>query len=167
VASQRGFTLTEIAVVLAIVGILGALAVGGDPEDQANAQGQADRISAELESVRLRAMATRRWHRITVGATGATIEQSTTSGMATPTAYQVIRTFTMPYRIKVWSLSGSTLITDGSSPVDGTGLPGTISFGPDGSATANTIFLGDRRGRSRYRLAVFAATGFTRRYDRW
>jgi hypothetical protein len=59
------------------------------------------------------------------------------------------------------------VITDGASPTEGGGVPGSISFGPDGRATASTIYVSDKSNRNRFRIAVFAATGFTRRYDRW
>src|SRR5689334_1094198 len=98
---QRGFTLVEMAVVIAIVGVLATLAVSADPEDQATSEGFSEQVVSDLDQIRLAAMSTKRWHRLTVNASGGTVEQATTIGMATPADYETTSQFTAPRRILI------------------------------------------------------------------
>ena len=45
-----------------------------------------DRLSGECETARLRAMSTRRWHRVLVNDRGVYVDQASTTGMTAPTA---------------------------------------------------------------------------------
>lgn len=165
---QRGFTLVEMAVVIAIVGVLASLAVSADPEDQASSDGFADQLVADLDQIRLAAMSTRRWHRLTVNASGGTVEQATTIGMATPADYDVTSQFVAPHRILIDSVfAGTQVDPTGDSPGSGEGFDLEIKFAPDGTSTARTIYITDVRGRSKARVAIFAATGLARAYSGW
>ena len=166
-SGQSGFTLTEIIVSIAILGVIATIAISADSEDTATTSASADHVSSELEGVRLRAMATRRWHRVTVDDRGGVIDEATTTGMIAPTAYQQINQFSLPRQSVVYAASSSTAIADGASPSDGENLPIEILFGPDGSASAATIFLANRKGGSPIRIAVFASTGYARTYEGW
>ena len=151
----------------AILSVIATLAIGADSESSANTSASADHVATELEGARLRAMATRRWHRATFDDRGATIEAATTTGMAAPTDYDVIGGFSLPHDALVYAASSTTAIAGGASPDPGDALPFEIRFAPDGTATAATVFIADRRGRSPIRIAVFASTGYARVYEGW
>jgi prepilin-type N-terminal cleavage/methylation domain-containing protein len=165
---QRGFTLVELAVVVAIIGVLATLAVSVDPEDQATSDGFADQLVADLDQVRLRAMATRRWQRLTFEERRVLLDESTTLGMVAPTAYETIGQITLPRRLLVDSLlDGTQVDPTGDSPGTGNGYELEVLFAPDGSGTGRTIYISDVRGKSRARVAIFAATGLARAYTGW
>jgi prepilin-type N-terminal cleavage/methylation domain-containing protein len=165
---QRGFTVTEILVVLAIVGIVATLAVNADAEDTATADAYSEVVAAELESGRLAAIGTRRWHRLTFTAGGVVVERATTTGMSTPVAYTQVSTYNAPVQTKVHSYEAITeVVGDGSAPTEGTGLPASVMFAPDGTASAATIYVTDARNVSRFRVATFRSTGLSRVYEGW
>jgi len=157
-----------MTVVIAIIGVLATLAVSADSEDQANADGFADQLVADLDQVRLRAMGSRRWHRLTFNAAGATLDEATTTGMGAPTAYDTIGQINTPRRIVIDSLlDGTQVDATGDSPGAGLGYDLEVLFGPDGTGTGRTIYITDLRGVSRARVAIFGATGMARAYGDW
>jgi len=165
---QRGFTLVEMAVVIAIVGVLATLAVSANPEDQATSEGFADQLVSDLDQIRLSAMSTRRWHRLTLEAGRGTVDEATTIGMAAPSDYDVVSQFTAPRRILIDSvLDGTQVDPTGDSPGAGEGFDLEILFAPDGTSSARTIYISDVRGRSTARVAIFGATGLARAYPGW
>jgi prepilin-type N-terminal cleavage/methylation domain-containing protein len=167
-ASHRGFTLAELAVVIALIGVIAALAVGADSEDSELTRGYADQIAGTLDGTRARARATRRWHRVTVGATGVLVEEATTKGLAAPVAFQTVQTIGGPPRVRTHSIDTTTVVVaTGSAPALGTNVPSSILFSPDGPAGAWTIYLSDTSGRTPMRVVVFSATGLARAYEGW
>lgn len=166
-STLAGFTLVELAVVLAIVGVLGLIALSAGSEHKAVARGFADQVSAQLESARLRALATRRWQRVTVTEQTVVLDQATTLGAAAPIGWQPVGQLTAPGSVRVVAIEPTTVTTDQGPRAVGTGFELELRFGPDGSSLGRTLWISDRRGRSVFRIAVYRATGHARVVAGW
>lgn len=163
----RGFTLTELVVAMALVGVLTMIAAAYAGERRAGTKAFTDQISGELETVRLRALSTRRWHRVTVSDRGINIEQATTTGMAAPTGWQWVGRATAPSAVRIVALATTTQVAAGSQPVDGAGFNEELRFAPDGASVPRTLWISDKRNKTPQRIAVFGATGRARVYEGW
>jgi prepilin-type N-terminal cleavage/methylation domain-containing protein len=164
---RAGFTLTELAIVLALIGVLTAIAFTYFGERRAGSRGFTDQLSGELESARLRALSTRRWHRVTVSANEATIDQATTTGMVAPVAYEFISKVTVPKNVRIVAVATSTIVTSSGPPVEGSGMTEEILFAPDGSSVGRTLWISDTKDHAPYRIALFASTGRARVFEGW
>lgn len=153
--------------VLALIGVMTAIAFAYAGERRAGARGFADQVSGELESARLRALSTRRWHRVTVTPAAMVIEQATTAGMVAPVAYEWVGGVTAPSNVRIVAMATTTLVTSIGAPADGDGLTEEIRFAPDGSSVARTLWISDRRDRAPFRIALFGSSGRARVYEGW
>ena len=165
--NQRGFTLVEMMVVIAIIGVLVGVAFGVDNRNYgATAQSAADEMTQAMSFARMRAASTRRTHRITVQPTQVTIYQATTTGLATPTAWQQIQLVKIPTGVTVWNAQTGALAGSGATPAQNASLSFDIDFRPDGQATAATVFVADGSANGKYRVIVYHATGgsYARQY---
>lgn len=164
---QGGFTLTELSIAVALMGVLTMIALAYGGERRAGVRAFADQLSGEIETVRLRALSTRRWHRVTVSADGIAVEQATTVGMVTPTDFAWIGGVSAPAGVRVVAMATATLVNPGAAPTDGDGFAEELRFAPDGSSVARTVWVSDLQDRSPMRVAVFGSTGRARVYEGW
>jgi len=155
-------------VVIAIIGVLAAIAISYPREDRATTRGFAEQVVGELDVARMRAISSRRWHRVTVSGTQATIEAGDTVGMAMPTSWSLVGSFQAPNRTRIVAMATVTDIQDGGTdPDDGDGFDEVLLFAPDGSSVARTLYLSDPYDRAHYRVVVYRATGTARVFDGW
>jgi prepilin-type N-terminal cleavage/methylation domain-containing protein len=166
---QSGFTIVELAVVLAIVGILAVMASGVGDDDRANTSGYADQFSAQLDETRMKAQSSRRWIRVLLRADGASadIEQSVSTGMGVPAAFEKIGGFNAAKRVRWASYNPIPLNGPGNSVTEGAGLAAEILFRPDGTTNGGTVFLADPGNENLVRIVIFPATAFARIYKGW
>jgi len=157
---EGGFTLVEMMIVVIIISVLASLAVSAPDEDDATVDGIAGQLQGDLDQARLRGMGDHRWQRMIVSGQSVWFQEGDTLGMAPPTAWTVHHALTLPSIVRVVSISATSAIDPtGTSAPAGTGLASGVTFAPDGSSGAHTIYLSDDQGRLHVRLVVFGATG--------
>lgn len=155
----RGFTLVELMVVVAIIGILGAVLFGVSSRTYgANGANIADRIVSTMELAKMRAASTRRAHLVRVQPQQLSVWVATTQGLGASAFDAVpISTITIPSGVKIWdALAGAGAAAPSS---ENTALVYDVTFRPDGSATASSIFVSDLSGTRKYRVRVYPTTG--------
>jgi prepilin-type N-terminal cleavage/methylation domain-containing protein len=166
-APSRGFTVTELMIAMAILGVLLSLAVVSNGQERMGARSFAERLSGECETARMRAMSTRRWHRVLVSDRGVYVDQATTTGMIAPTAFEQIAAIGAPSQVQIVALATTTAIDPGAARADGDGFDQELRFAPDGSSISRTVWVSDRRRRAVYRVAIYGATGQARVFEGW
>lgn len=167
---ERGVTMIELMVVIAIVGILAAVAAVTIRKSGtgAGAFGFSNRLGSEMEEMRLRAVASRRWQRMIVDTNVILREEATTEGLATPTAWTEVRTVGTPRDVEIAATSPRThIMPNDAVPAPGANIPASITFSPDGTGQAVTLFVRETNGYSSARIAVYGTTGATYVYRYW
>ncbi len=164
--SQHGFTLIEMMVVVAIIAILSGLMISINKRTYgASASEVADQVVSDVTTAKMRAVSTRRWHRLIIRNSNAQLWQATTTGLATPSAWGLVRTTNFSGGTTVWSCSSTVYATSGTASVtQNTSLQFNLDFSPDGSSTGATCFVTDDQNKQKWRVIVYKATGGA--YDR-
>ncbi len=164
--SQQGFTLIELMVVVAIIAILSGLLISVNKRTYgASAAAVADQLVSNATTAKLRAVSTRRWHRLTIRNSSAQLWQATTTGLTAPTAWALVSTTNFSGGTTVWSCSTTVYATSGAASVtQNTSLQFNLDFSPDGSSTGATCFVTDDQAKKQWRVIVYKATGGA--YDR-
>jgi prepilin-type N-terminal cleavage/methylation domain-containing protein len=167
---DAGVTLIELMVVVAIIGILAAVAGVTIKKSSmgAGAFGFSNKVGSELEEMRLRAVASRRWQRMIVDTHVVAREEATTEGLVTPVAWRPLRTLGTPRDVEIASTSPRThIMPNDGVPAPGANLPISITFSPDGSGQAVTLFVRETNGSNSTRIAVYRTTAASYVYRYW
>jgi prepilin-type N-terminal cleavage/methylation domain-containing protein len=167
-ARDRGFTLVELMIVVAIIAVVTSLAATVFDEDDETVDGAAGQITSELDNARYRAMADHHWQRLVVTGTTLSIQEGNSVGMVPPTLWTQTYATDVSSVVQIVAI-GPTSAYDptGSAPTVGTGLSTGVTFSPDGSSVARTIYLTDRENKSPERVVVFPTTGVVLTRQGW
>jgi prepilin-type N-terminal cleavage/methylation domain-containing protein len=166
--NQRGFTLVELMVVIAIISVLAGMVIGvSGAAYGASANAVGDQLTSTLNMARLRAVTTRRYTRVEVKSKTATVWQSTQTGLVTPTAWQFYQTFTVPNGVTVWDGSSTVYASSGTTVSKNATVDFMVDFKPDGSSTGGTLFVTDAANAHPARVLTYRATGTTYTRSAW
>ena len=166
--AQRGFTLIELMVVIAIISVLSGLliSVNGTAYGASTAS-VSDQLTSALGLAKLRAISTRRYMRVEVRARTATVWQSTQTGLVAPTAWRFYHTFTVPKGVSVWGASSTVHASGGATVSKDADVDFMIDFKPDGSSTGGTLFVTDSANAHPARVLIYRATGSAYARTEW
>lgn len=158
-------------VVIALIGILAGLAIAYTGERRASVRGFAESVVGNADAARLRAISTRRWHRVRFdGVNKLVVEQGDPVGMTMPEddAWTMIEMSTVPRQVTVHSIATTANIDSGEGvPAEGEGLDEVLLFAPDGSSAARTLYLTDTQNRNVARVIVYRVTGTATARSSW
>jgi len=170
---QRGFTLVEMMVVVAVIAIISALMVGLNSQTYgASAMNVSDELVSAFNLCKLRAVSTRRWHRCEVTPTTLTIMQWQSTGMTVPAVgtWSVAQVTTIGTGVTIWDSSTTPCATSpcaGAPTAANASLLFDIDFRPDGTSTGGTVFVTDTAQNKMYRVVVYKATGSSYARSSW
>lgn len=168
--AQGGFTLIELMVVVAIVAIISTILFGvGSRTYGANSKNVSDQLVAVLGSARIRAIATRRIHRVIIQPSELQTWASDTTGLVDDGVIGndlFVSRETITHGVSIWDVSASVLSSSGNAVTENTSLAYEIRFKPDGTSSAGTLFVHDTNG-STYRVLVYRVTGSVYARETW
>ena len=157
--AQGGFTLIELMIVVAIIGVVSYMLLSLSSRTYgANSKNVADSVSATLNAIRSRSIATRRIQRAFVKTTEILVWESDTTGLTDDNDASddrfVLRE-AIPSGVTVWNVDSSSSATN---PSQNASVNYEIRFKPDGSSNGGTIFLIDTNSKQ-YKLPIYTYTG--------
>src|SRR5262245_20491285 len=156
--SQRGVTLIELMVVLAIVALLGAMLFGVESRTYgASAQNVSDQLISTISLAKMRAVSSRRIHQLEVLPQEVLLWQSPKTGLAMPgfgEDWQLVQRVGIPNGVAVWDVLPNAL-GSGQTVSRNAALDYEIYFKPDGSSTGGTLFVTDEKQAKSYRVLVY------------
>jgi prepilin-type N-terminal cleavage/methylation domain-containing protein len=170
--AQAGFTLIELMVVVAIVAIISTILFSVSSRTYgANTRNVSDQLVAVLSSARMRAIATRRIHRVIVQPSELQTWASETTGLVDDgdvTAGDLfVSREVITHGVSVWDVDPIVYSTPGTySPTENTSLAYEIRFKPDGTSSGGTLFIHDTNN-SEYRVLVYRVTGSVYARQTW
>ena len=158
-------------VVVAIIGVLTTIAIIGIGKTSrgGSADGFAATVTSTLDMARMRAVSTRRWHRVQVRPGELNLWQGRTVGLTKPTDWDLVSQQPARDGVFINAMDSAVHIAPNTAvPGAGVGLDGLIDFSPDGSGQAATIFIGDSSSdKKQARVVVYGATGTAYIYAGW
>lgn len=171
--TQGGFTLIELMVVVAIIAIISTVLFSVNSRTYgANSRTIADQVAATLSSARIRAVATRRIHRVIVQPHELQVWASETTGLVddgdvTDGNDLFVERIEIPNGVSIWDVQPqSQSIPNIASVTEDTGLVYEIMFKPDGTSSGGTAFVHDTNN-SEYRVLVYRVTGSVYARQTW
>lgn len=156
-------------VVIALIAVLGMLAVSTGRNFGSTPTAVADQVVSTMTYSRMRASSTRRIHRVIVQPDRMDVWQAPNTGLAMPTSgWQLVQTERIASPVVVWNAIDGAQVGSGATPAQATALNYDIYFYPDGrSKNAATVFLTNQAQTSMYRVLVYRATGGSYAREHW
>jgi type II secretion system protein H len=169
--TQRGFTLIELMVVVAIIAIISTVLFSVNSRTYgANSRTIADQVAATLSSARIRAVATRRVHRVYIQPHELQVWASEATGLVDnndPDDDLFVERIVIPNGVSVWDVQAqSQSIPNVAAVSEDTSLLYEIRFKPDGTSSGGTAFIHDTND-SEYRVLVYRVTGSVYARETW
>lgn len=157
---EAGFTLMELMVVVAIIAIFSSVLIGLSSRTYgANSKNVASSVSATLNSIRSRAIATRRIHRAYVTTSQILVWQSDTTGLTDdndPSDDRFVLRESIPQGVTVYDVGTTSSSTAPST--QNSSVNYAVVYKPDGSSNGATVFLRDTNDK-KYKTPIYKYTG--------